>query len=567
MRRIIRISIFTVAALVALAAAGVWYVGRTGSSAVEGWIGAQLQEMVNARLNPQLQFDSLDYTYPASVSVQNLRLVADHDGQAVAIIRASQAQLTLAKTPRVGEPIVLEQIILQQPEVRLIALAPRSKKLVGFSDFVRDDAAKDPAKRRRLSEVLQIRLIRIDGGAVVYDPLLADAQPMRLDDIHLQLAVSPDEAGRYLLNASLLRRPLLEWKVRCQLDADARTLHNIDATMSAEVKPQDNAHLPPQLAKLLQEHEVTGRLAARIAGSMPLKNAEYGNLSGYVQLTDAHVAIGEHRCPVDRLSAELLLGNGQLVLQSLSLDALGGSASASGVLGLADPSPLELDLSIRQMRLEHTLRTKGKYAGVMDATLLLQGVPVDALKQQSDDPPPALPDGWGEGGVRLEEAKLMNVPVIDPILRALRHAAAATQGEASRPSDRLRLDWVFRNDRLDFRDITYIGDVVAARGRGTMTLRGLLDLEMNGGPLEKMQSMLAGPIGDVFGALTDAVATYHVTGPVKDPHVRLKLGGGIGAGVEKIGAGVEKGMEELGKGVGHAGERIIKSLEKDRKNE
>ncbi len=50
---------------------------------------------------------------------------------------------------------------------------------------------------------------------------------------------------------------------------------------------------------------------------------------------------------------------------------------------------------------------------------------------------------------------------------------------------------------------------------------GDLDLKMNAGPLEKLQSML-GKVGDIFGKITDGLVTYRIRGTLGDPKVNVQ---------------------------------------------
>ena len=80
---------------------------------------------------------------------------------------------------------------------------------------------------------------------------------------------------------------------------------------------------------------------------------------------------------------------------------------------------------------------------------------------------------------------------------------------------------------------------------------------LNAGPLEKMQAMM-GKVGDVFGKLTDAVAAYHVTGPISKPQVEVEFAGGA---VSKVGRGVGNGVNNIVGGIEKIGDRISRTDE------
>ena len=60
-----------------------------------------------------------------------------------------------------------------------------------------------------------------------------------------------------------------------------------------------------------------------------------------------------------------------------------------------------------------------------------------------------------------------------------------------------------------------------ARGKGLITYQMDLDLNINAGPMEKLQSLL-GKVGKVIGEITDQLVTYHVTGKINAPKVKVK---------------------------------------------
>jgi hypothetical protein len=84
--------------------------------------------------------------------------------------------------------------------------------------------------------------------------------------------------------------------------------------------------------------------------------------------------------------------------------------------------------------------------------------------------------------------------------------------------------------------MTYVGALFAARGRGTVSFAQALDLVVNAGPLEKMQTVIGGRVGRVFGRVTDALANYRVTGTVQQPRMAVELvGGTVNRAVGSIG--------------------------------
>ena len=104
--------------LLLLAATAVFLVvGGVGESAVESYIATQLKKIVNDRLEPELDFDSLDYQQPKTVVLHGVRLVSpdpDAPGKKVRIFEADEVRIELANIPRPGQPLVLESLLLEQ---------------------------------------------------------------------------------------------------------------------------------------------------------------------------------------------------------------------------------------------------------------------------------------------------------------------------------------------------------------------------------------------------------------------------------------------------------------------
>jgi hypothetical protein len=98
----------------------------------------------------------------------------------------------------------------------------------------------------------------------------------------------------------------------------------------------------------------------------------------------------------------------------------------------------------------------------------------------------------------------------------------------------------------------FISTVMAARGKGRVGLDKSLDLLLNGGPLEKVQSML-GSVGAMLGKVTDSLTHYRVTGTVGHPVISIEVGQKAVDTAKNVGEktveGVGKGIESIGKGI------------------
>ena len=94
-----------------------------------------------------------------------------------------------------------------------------------------------------------------------------------------------------------------------------------------------------------------------------------------------------------------------------------------------------------------------------------------------------------------------------------------------KPNHRVDAEFNFTPGGIEVTKSEVLTGFLAARGVGMIDYRGQLDLIVNAGPLERLQSAL-GAVGDIFGQLTDQLASYQVRGPITKPEVTVALGRG-----------------------------------------
>src|SRR5436190_890152 len=130
MMRFLKRFLLAVVLLVLLAGIGIgvaiWYVGQKGTSPLERWIGARLQAVASGYLNPKLAFADLDYQYPSTVVLTNVKLTADDPDtkKTVDVLAVKKLTLELAEIPREGQPFRIQKIIMDHPELRVVQSGP-----------------------------------------------------------------------------------------------------------------------------------------------------------------------------------------------------------------------------------------------------------------------------------------------------------------------------------------------------------------------------------------------------------------------------------------------------------
>lgn len=533
MPRYIKIAGVVVASALFGVAVVAWRVGRSGSSPLENWIGSQLQAIANGYINPQLSFSDLDYEYPGTVNLKNLRLVADdpaNPGKSVDILGCQSATVALAEIPQEGKPLVIEKVTLNKPLFAAVAIKPDSNEFVGFSNLMREVSTTEAPK---LSEVFRMKLVELIDGRIIYDPRIAGTEPMELDQITTRLDIEPTDQGWYRMKCDISRMPVFAVNIAGKLNLDDFSAGDLALSVSADLGAEKVNHLPPQLQQLIRKLEVKGKLSLTVTGDVPIVDPLKGSIQTKLKLADANVTLGEYRVPVDRMELTAQLKEGKALLPSLRIIALMGEMNITGSCVLNDKLDADVNVHAVDMLLEELLAHPKKgsplpLAGRIDIDTKL-AVPVQVLvekltRQAGQTATPLalldLPRAWGDGTVKLVDGKLLPMPIVQTLTSAI-----GVGGNSSKPEEQVDLVFDFSGDKVVFSKIEYNGDVIAVRGKGSVTLDQKLDLVFNGGPLEKMQSVMGKEVGGIFGAVTDKMARYVVTGNVGDPRVQVIVAG------------------------------------------
>ena len=162
----------------------------------------------------------------------------------------------------------------------------------------------------------------------------------------------------------------------------------------------------------------------------------------------------------------------------------------------------------------------------------------DGASASAVDP---LPARWGEGQIQIDRGRLMFIPLVRILGNSIARGTSLLSGRGGKGQGTDRASVVFDLCGAAARcgEITYVGAIFAARGRGRVGFDQRLDLTVNAGPLEKMQSLIGGRVGRVFGRVTDALASYRVRGTLAQPKVQMHL---AGDSMRRAGSAVKNGV-------------------------
>ena len=582
LKKILAILFLVVLLLVAAGSFVFWRLGLAGSSGLEKWIGAQLLVIGNNYLQPKLSFEDLDYEYPGTVRLKRMRLTADdplNPGTSIDILGTEDATLTLAEIPRVGKLIKIEKIVLNKPLFQAVAVAPGQSKMVGFSALLKPGVIKDEPtseSSHKLSDVFQIRNIRLNDGRVLYDPRIEGTQPMELDHIWTETDIVPSAGGSYDLAIGLNREPLFSLNANGRVNLDTASVSNMAIVLNGQVGGDKNNYLPPQLQKILEEYQVSGKLSLHLTGGVGLHDYRAGNLVLDTELTDANVTAGDYHVPVSRFNIQGHMKDRELVVSMFRIKALRGVLDANGIVQLNRRLDSDLHLDIQNMWIDDLFVTPGtaekpKLAGRMQANmnaamslsqLIVRLAPESRASTRIATIAPELveplPEKWGTGQIQLDRARLVNVPVLEQLTRAIVKTTSILERRKSQPTEKVDATFGFMGDQIKIGELTYAGELVAARGNGEIALDQRLNLLVNGGTIAKLTSLLGTTLGGIINDVKPDLVTYKITGTIDEPKIGIILGGGVVQDVvTDAGGAAASGVGKVGKAVGSGAKGLL----------
>ncbi|MCB9837812.1 MAG: hypothetical protein H6813_00595 [Phycisphaeraceae bacterium] len=496
----------------------------SGTAGFDDWVMRQVIAVAQTYLVPSIEFDHFRYTPPGTVTYGGVRLTSP-DGTRV--VDAGEMVVTLGEIPSRGKPIVISGVTIRDGELNLIATPDEpGVEFKGLVPFVKKSNYRQQEslpQEVRLSETLDLRAITLDNASVSFDP--GDGEPpMRLDGMSLTINIEPKAADGevwHTLDIDIDRGDLFGLVVdgRINLDDLKVDLNNLD--LRVDVGSGSVSALPPQLQQILRDHDARGQLAITLRGTAGLRQWRESDFNGAVSIDRFNIGLGEYRVPIEQARIPFKMGDGAALLGPAQLNTLEGVVTALLSADIQRQTmPAQIDWTTDRLNLRELLRTaspKGetpKLAGILAA--------FGSANADLGDLPGSI-DGRGE--VHISKGRLVNVPGVREINDAL-DLGSLTSGKESL-SDSFDIEF-----RLDDRGVIVDKSELEtssllARGTGMVYYNTALDLRINAGPMEKVQSLL-GRVGKAIGSITDQLVTYHVTGTVQKPKVSVKpLGFGL----------------------------------------
>lgn len=512
-----RIILLVILLLPAAVLVGGYLLFVRGVFGADHWAARQVVRIVNTYLVPDIHFDDFDFTPPGTITFRNVTLIAPDRTE---VASAAAMRVTLDSVPAFGKPIVIRAIELDDAALRLIR-EPESRGggFRGLVPFARTENIRDQSRvddDLRLSNVLHIRDITLRNASIIYEE--PGQPPMIIAGLTLDLDVEPtDEHGRvwHAFETDAAAGDLAHLHAAGRINLDDLIAQISAITLDIELDESTYSILPPQLQSTMRDNDARGSLKLRVSGELTLRDVFGSTLEANAALTDLNLAAGEYRLHVDSGDVAAQLASGVATLDRADFKLLDGEFSISEAEAWLKETgaPAQLSWSARGLRLENLLRTRTEGEPPSLAGVFRSG---GSVETSLADPLGALS---GEGTIRVREGRLINLPIISALARTL-DVVGRVRGDAQR-NDTADLDFTLGPDGVNITRGEAVTNVLAARMTGTIRYDGALRLDVNAGPLERVQRAL-GPIGDIFGAITDRLVTYRVTGRIGAPEVSVR---------------------------------------------
>ncbi len=489
---------------------------------LEDYIGRQVVGIANSYLVPDIDFLTISYAPPYSVTLTDVTLTAPDRTE---VLRMGTLRIELAEVPRVGRPIRIASLIADDSVLRLIQDFDDEGNRSGFRGLLPIVEARPGTEEElekvdeafRLSNVLQLREVRLERLDVAYEP--GGGQPtMLLPGLTLALDIEPveigDEAGWYKLDTSSEIGPTGHVKALGAVNLDTFAVKLDNAEIGVDVTEETISSLPPQVQTVLNEYNARGRLDIQASADIEALAWSQGEAMVNLKLDGFSLFVGDLRALIDTAELDLKMHDRMIELETFSLSSADGLLKMTGWAMLEDSNiPAHADWTIEALSIGRLLRegseTRSKLGGIVSGEGAV-GAELVRWKESMS----------GNGEIRVRDGRLLMLPGLTQLADATGISSDRITGDAT-GNHRLDAEFTVIPGAIRIDSSTVVTNFLAARTTGTISIVDLeMDLTANAGPLERAQELL-GPIGDLFGGLTDRLVRYRIRGPVNDPSVSV----------------------------------------------
>lgn len=486
--------------------------GLGAGARLRDYLGQQVVAIVNAHLEPQVSFQTLDYEAPFTVKLSSVHLTAP-DGTRV--LEVDQLHVRLAEVPSINKPIRISEVTIEGGDIRIVQ-DPLTGKLLGFSQIAkvhnRADLESVP-EQQRLSSVLVLERVAVHDVGLTYDDGSGDPMTLRGFNSTLDIKPASEGPGWYELDAQAGRLPGLQASLKGAFNIDEFLLQLADSKANITLNEQTLESLPPQIQSVLRGLEAAGAAEFAFRGRVPLQAVLQSDVTGTLALRGFSVAVSDYRIPIQRAQADVRMAESRLTVSNVRAEALDGVVTAHAEADLSSAGfPTLAEWNLDNLDLREALRTSVPAGEMPKLAGKLTGLGSAAL---SLNHPLATIDGVGEAHIR--DGRLLVLPGLGQIVQQIGNLDFSGDSSYGHEAD---AQFKLEPGGVRITESSVLTGIMAADAHGLVGYDGSLDLSVRAGPLKKLAKSL-GLIGKAIGNLTERLVGYHVQGTIDAPDVTV----------------------------------------------
>ena len=517
---------------------------------LEPFIRAELTAILGEYLEPTVTIERIEYQWPLKVVARGVQMTATDPstGKPLEILGVDRMLIELDRIPSSSEPLVFRDFTLDGP--KLVFHATTNGDLVGWDNLLKD--AGTQSANRRPSEIFAIDVITVTNFTVEYsmedyeEKMVLDQLDFTLDNQAKKEEKTvdlPQGPGWYAIDTTLKREGLFSIELLAGLDIDSLNVDVEKLKLDLVIDKTSQAFLPPQVQQFMADHDVESRMDVNVRAQFNIGDIVQSDAAMHVELGQSHFAVGDRIMEVDSATADFIYTDARLFTDNAKVTMLGGeidatlniqpaseaeqpatspgapSGPAEQAAGLVPQaaiarvtevaSGLELTSSItlKDLKIQeiHRSRETGKQEeGNINGTVELQANLGDAV-----------PSLTGSGEIDVTDGRFEMTPLIRALAGVMKIVSLDFGG-----SDTVNATFTIADERVNISSLRAVVGPIGARGRGWIGFDRTLELRFNAGPLERLQES-TGPIGQIFGAITDTLLDYVASGTLSDPTIRI----------------------------------------------
>jgi hypothetical protein len=295
----------------------------------------------------------------AAIGVKDFRISADdpvNPGQKMDIVACKSLDVAMTEPIVSGKPIVIDKIILDEPAISAVAVAPGSSRFVGVPNLPSSApsstaAPGPPPAMPKIGDLIRVKTFELNNARIVYDPRIPGTQRMHLDGISTSLHLDPQNPGGYRVSTKIASEPVFSLAVDGEINIDNPGLQNLNMDLQADLTQDRLDFLPPQVQLILKETHAKGKLSVKAGASVALSDFARGKADLNVDVRNIQLSAGNVQIPVDDFALSAQLRDGK-VQQSVKIVSLNTEFDLSGWVELNNRLDTDTTLTLKDVQIE-----------------------------------------------------------------------------------------------------------------------------------------------------------------------------------------------------------------------